>query len=183
VLRALHEAGVKIDVMSGRGVGVVGALFAAIDAAPRTWEEGGVWRRRPPIRMYAWRPALQWAGTFALLSVAILTVPLLVLATGLVAYPLSFLVQMINVDAGFRLASAYVDLVRHGFAPDALPTVIPRLITLCLAIACCVLAVSALRVRFNPDIPGHRDRGRWSARLIGAPWSIERGVRHFRASL
>ena len=47
VLRALHEAGVKIDVMSGRGVGVVGALFAAIDAGAKTWEDGGVWRRKP----------------------------------------------------------------------------------------------------------------------------------------
>jgi hypothetical protein len=183
VLRALHEAGVKIDVMSGRGVGVVGALFSAIDAAPRTWEEGGVWRRRPPIRLYTWRPALQWAGTFALVSVAILAIPLLVLATGLVAYPLSFLVQMINLDAGYRLAAAYVDLVRSAFAPDVLPTVIPRLITFCLAVAFCVLAISAFRVRFNPDFRGHRDRGKWSARLIGAPWSIEQGLRHFRASL
>ena len=46
VLRALHEAGIKIDVMSGRGIGVVGAMFAAIDAAPRTWEDDGAWRRR-----------------------------------------------------------------------------------------------------------------------------------------
>ena len=119
VLRALHEAGVKIDVMSGRGIGVVGALFAAIDAAPRTWEDGGVWRRRPPIRAVRWRPALQWAAMLVVLAVAILAVPLLVLATGLVAYPLSFLVQMINVDAGYRLAAAYADLVRYAFAPDA----------------------------------------------------------------
>jgi hypothetical protein len=180
VLRALHEAGVKVDVMSGRGVGVVGALFAAIDAAPRTWEDDGVWRRRPAIRLYAWRPALQWAMVFVLLAVAILAVPLLVLATGLVAYPLSFLVQMINVDAGYRLAVAYTDFVRYAFAPDALPTLVPRLITLCLSVAFCVSAAAALRVTMTP---GHRDRGRWWARLIGAPWSAERGLRHFRAAL
>ena len=62
VLRALHEAGVKIDVMSGRGIGVVGALFSAIDAGVKTWEEGGVWRRRPPVRMYEWRRPLQLAA-------------------------------------------------------------------------------------------------------------------------
>jgi hypothetical protein len=42
VLRALHEAGIKIDVMSGRGIGVVCALFAAIDAGAKTGRTGGV---------------------------------------------------------------------------------------------------------------------------------------------
>ena len=44
VLRALHEAGVKLDVVAGRGIGVVGALFAAIDGAQRLWDEKGFWR-------------------------------------------------------------------------------------------------------------------------------------------
>ncbi len=48
----------------------------------------------------------------SLAAVAVLAIPLLVLATALVAYPLSFLVQMVNVDAGFRLATAYADMVR-----------------------------------------------------------------------
>lgn len=184
VLRALHEAGVKIDVMSGRGAGVVCALFAAIDAGAKTWEDGGVWRRRPPPRMYRWRPALQWAALFALAAVAVLAIPLLVLATALVAYPLSFLVQMISVDAGFRLAAAYAEMVRYAFAPAMLPTIVPRLLTLCLAIAFLVLAASAIRQR--PDVAhgkGKRDRGRWWARIVGAPWSTEPGLRHFRASL
>jgi hypothetical protein len=184
VLRALHEAGVKIDVMSGRGIGVVGALFAAIDAGAKTWEEEGVWRRKRNPRLYQWRHTLRWAGVLVLAAVAVLAVPLLVLATGLVAYPLSFLVQMVNVDAGFRLAAAYADMVRYAFSPAVLPTAIPRLVTLCLALAFIVLAVAALRQR--PDIAlgkGNRDRGRWWARIIGAPWSVEPGLRHFRASL
>jgi hypothetical protein len=182
VLRALHEAGVKIDVMSGRGVGVVGALFAAIDAAPKTWEAGGIWRRPLPVRMYRWRPALQWGATLALLAAAILAVPLLVLATALAAYPLSFLVQMVNVDAGYRLVAAHADLVRQAFAPGALPTVIPRLVTLSLAAAVCVLGVSAVRRQADAGA-AHRDRGRWWARLIGSPWSAEPALAHFRAAL
>lgn len=184
VLRALHEAGVKIDVMSGRGAGVVCALFAAIDAGPKTWEDGGVWRRRPTPRIYQWRRPLQWASVLALAAVAVLAIPLLVLATALVAYPLSFLVQMVSVDAGFRLAAAYADMVRYAFAPGVLPTIVPRLITLCVASAFIVLAVAAARRR--PDVThgrGNRDRGRWWARVVGAPWSTEPGLRHFRASL
>jgi predicted acylesterase/phospholipase RssA len=39
VLRALHEAGVKIDIVAGRGVGVIGALFAAVDGGQRLARE------------------------------------------------------------------------------------------------------------------------------------------------
>ena len=184
VLRALHEAGVKIDVMSARGIGVACALFAAIDAGAKTWEEGGVWRRTPAPRLYRWRPPLQWAAWLAMAAVGVLAIPLLVLATALVAYPLGFLVQMISVDAGYRTAAAYTDLIRYAFSAPMLPTLVPRLVTLCLASGFLVLAVSATRQR--PDIEygkGTRDRGRWWARLIGAPWIIEPGVRHFRAQL
>jgi predicted acylesterase/phospholipase RssA len=189
VLRALHEAGVKIDVMSGRGVGVVGALFAAIDAAARTWEEDGVWRSRRPVRMYRWRPALQLAVLLAVLAIGLLAVPLLVLATGLIAYPLSFLVQMVSVDSGHRLATSYAAMVGRAFSPTALPTVVPRLVTLSLAGAFGVLAGSALAVhlslvaRGNATTVSHRDRGRWWARLVGSPWSTDPGLRHFRAAL
>jgi hypothetical protein len=193
VLRALHEAGVKLDVVSGRGIGVVGALFAAIDAGAKTWEDGGVWRRRPAPRLYRWRHSLRWAAVFALAAVAVLAIPLLVLATGLIAYPLSFLVQMVSIDSGFRLAAAYADMVRYAFSPTVLPTVIPRLVTLCLTLAFIVLAVSAVRLKadtagWGADRPAgrgrvQRDRGRWWSRIIGAPWSTEPGVRHFRTSL
>jgi hypothetical protein len=192
VLRALHEAGIKIDVMSGRGIGVVCALFAAIDAGAKTWEDGGVWRRRPAVRIYQWRTPLYAAAMFALAGVAALFIPLVVLAVALVAYPLSFLLQMINVDAGLRLASAYADMVRYAFAAAVLPTVVPRLVMLCFACAFAVLAVAAFRFQPPPAVwsaagdggaRGHRDRGRWWARMVGAPWTPEPGLRHFRAAL
>jgi hypothetical protein len=174
VLRALHEAGVKIDVVCGHGIGSVGAVFAAIDAAPRIWEEGGLWRRRPAVRWYRWRPALQSAARLATLAAAVLLVPLLVLATGLIAYPLSFLVQMVNVDAGARMATAHASMIAAAFSAPALPTVIPRLVTLLLAAASIVIAVSAIR---------HRDRSHWWSRLVGSPWTSEPGLRHVQQSL
>ena len=53
VLRALHEAGVKIDIVAGRGVGVVGALFAAVDGAQRLWDDKGFWRAPDMQSLYA----------------------------------------------------------------------------------------------------------------------------------
>src|SRR5476649_381741 len=55
VLRALHESGVKLDIVAGRGVGVVGALFAAVDAAHRLWDDKGFWKAPAVARLYAWR--------------------------------------------------------------------------------------------------------------------------------
>jgi hypothetical protein len=41
VLRALGEAGIKIDVMAGRGIGVGTALAAGREAPARRWGSGG----------------------------------------------------------------------------------------------------------------------------------------------
>ena len=46
VLRALHETGIKVDMVGGRGIGALGAVLHAIDGAARLWEPGGLWRAR-----------------------------------------------------------------------------------------------------------------------------------------
>ena len=62
VLRALHEAGVKIDIVAGRGIGAVGALFAAVDGAQRLWDEKGFWRAAVIGSLYPWRPLVRLAA-------------------------------------------------------------------------------------------------------------------------
>ena len=57
VLRALHEAGVKIDLVAGQGVGAGGAALTAIGGSARLWEESGVWRSPRVASLYAWKPA------------------------------------------------------------------------------------------------------------------------------
>ena len=52
VLRALHEAGLKIDLVAGRGAGVIGAFFAAVDGGAKLWDADGIWRSRPAARFY-----------------------------------------------------------------------------------------------------------------------------------
>src|SRR5258705_13339474 len=77
VLRALHEAGVKLDVVSGHGAGVIGALFAAVDGAHRLWDEGGFWRSPGVGSLYSWRSSLRFVLWSIALSVALVAVPLL----------------------------------------------------------------------------------------------------------
>ena len=87
VLRALQEAGVKLDVLAGQGVGAAAAAIGAIDGSGRLWEPGGVWDRAPIRRMYAWTRPLIAAVTLAGVALLAMVVPLVLAGAG-VAVPL-----------------------------------------------------------------------------------------------
>src|SRR5437867_9159432 len=76
VLRALDEAGVKLDVVAGRGIGVVGAVFAAIDGAQRLWSDKGFWRSPGVTMLYPWRTIPLVAGWALISAVAVVAVPI-----------------------------------------------------------------------------------------------------------
>jgi len=67
VLRALEEAGVKIDVMAGHGVGAASAALAAIGGAARLWEADGLWRQPSVAAFYGWKWPLRAGVWLALL--------------------------------------------------------------------------------------------------------------------
>src|SRR4029450_8077942 len=56
VLRALQEAGVRIDLVAGHGVGAAGAMLSAIDGSGRLWEPAGIWRSPPSPTLLAFPP-------------------------------------------------------------------------------------------------------------------------------
>src|SRR6059036_1917410 len=85
VLRALHEAGVRIDLVAGRGIGAVGAMFAAVDGGQRLWDRDGLWKQTAIARAYRWRAPLRVAGWALFIAAALLAVPLLLFAVGVVA--------------------------------------------------------------------------------------------------
>jgi hypothetical protein len=95
VLRALAEAGVRIDLVAGRGIGAVTALYAAVDAAAALWEPAGLWTGPSRPRLYPWRTI--WAVTGALLAAAIvsLAAPLLVLLVLAIAWLPAFLLELV----------------------------------------------------------------------------------------
>jgi Patatin-like phospholipase len=76
VLRAFQEAGVRIDLVAGHGVGAAGAVLSAIDGSGRLWEPAGIWRSRESQTLYAWTPAVRvalWALLALLVSLLIPT--------------------------------------------------------------------------------------------------------------
>lgn len=167
VMRALHEAGVKIDVVAGHGIGAGAAALAAIDGASRLWDPQGVWRAKGRAGLYGWRRPLRVAGWLAALLLLVLLAPVAVLAFGLVVFLLGFLFEMLQLEAGTVLVSSYADWLQRAFSGGSLPTAVPRLATIVLALLVGLLAVAGLA----PGVRGgSRRTGRpWWWRVAGAP--------------
>jgi hypothetical protein len=183
VLRALHEAGIKIDVVAGRGVGAVATLFAAIDGGARLWEPNALWKRSDATKYYGWRMPLRAAGWALAAAAAILAIPIGLLAAAIVVGVVGLFVTLIGFESsGTALTSAYGRWIETLFAPTALPLFIPRFALLAILAALVVLAagtiVASLRGRARRRT---RAGGPW--RLLGAPLSAQAFFDRCRAEL
>lgn len=173
VLRALHEAGVKLDIVAGRGIGSIGALFAAIDGAHRLWEDRGFWRAPVVRRLYEWRPVLRLSVGALAVATALVAGPLAVVAAGLVVFPVDFLMKMLGASAGAALVDRYVAFVAAAFGPTALPTWLPRLVLIVLGLAGATALTAGWLERHR-----RRHRGRFWWRMVRAPLSATAAVEH-----
>jgi hypothetical protein len=188
-LRALHEAGVKVDVVAGRGVGVIGALFAAIDGGQRLWDDKGFWRSPSVASLYDWRPILRVIVWSLAVAVAVLVVPIALVAAGLVVFPIDFILKLVGVSSAAGLVARYLAFAEAAFAPEALPTWLPRLVLLVLAVAAVAAFLSA-----RSDEGGRHTRGALWWRMLrppltsdlaidrcwGALWDLLRGAAQLR---
>ena len=169
MLRALQEAGVKIDIVAGRGIGTAGAMFSAIDAGDQLWGTAGIWSAGTVSRFYRWRWTLQLAALALALALGSLLVPLTVLVGGLLLFPAGFLFQLFGLETGGWLAVQYAWLVGALFDPGALPLYLPRFVTIMLLLLLGVLAggavVVSLRARRRRRVRG----GIWWE-LLGSPF-------------
>jgi hypothetical protein len=164
VLRALQEAGVKLDLVAGRGVGVVGALFAAIDGAQRLWDEKGFWRAPGVGRLYPWRGSLHVVAWAVAAAVGLVLVPVMFVAAGLIVFPIDFLLKLVGVSAANGFVARYLAFANAAFAPGALPTWLPRLALLALAGGAAMATAGAWGERDR-----RRRRGAFWWRAVPAP--------------
>ena len=169
VLRALHEAGIRIDLVAGRGIGVAGAMFTATDGGAKLWDDNGIWRSADARRYYAWRPTLRAAGWALAAAGVVLALPPALLVLAVVIALAGMLLTFIGFpQAGATVSAAYSRWIEALFAPDALPTVIPRLAVLAALVALAAAAVGVISVTFSK---GSRRRARHgiAGRLLGGP--------------
>jgi hypothetical protein len=168
VLRALQEAGVKIDLVAGQGVGAGAAALMAIDGAARLWDNEGIWRSRKVGRLYTWRWPLRAAAWLGVVLVTILLVPVAVLVAGLLVYLSGFLLEMLQVDAGRGLVSGYSAWLQVAFSGQGLPTSVPRFAVIALTAIAAVLAIGG--VLAGRTVGSRRAERRWWWRVIAAPF-------------
>jgi hypothetical protein len=166
VLRALHEAGVRVDLVAGRGIGALGAMFAAIDGGARLWDADGFWRSNGIDRLYGWRPRLRAAGWALAVAAAFLLLPVALLAGIAVLYLVAWMLALAGATGvSTTVGGAAGRLLNALFDPGALPTIVPRLAMLSVIVALAILigaAWSARQRRSRHEITG------WGL-LTGAP--------------
>jgi hypothetical protein len=170
-LRALQEAGVKVDIVAGQGIGAAAAALAAIDGGARLWEDGGLWRSQGVRQFYEWKWPLRAAGWLSLLLAGVLLIPLLFLAIGLVVYPLSFLLTMLGTSAGASLLAWYSTFLQTSFAGENLPTIGPRLAVIALGVLVLCVAGSVALAHWRAPVV-RRARGNWWWRIAAAPLDV-----------
>ena len=125
-MRALQEAGVKIDIVGGRGIGAVSAVLAAVDGSAQLWEDGGFWRSDAVPELYRWRWPFRALRLLGISLIAVLAVPALVIAAALFVYPAAMVLGMAGLESGSRLVEGFVALLSAAFSPSALPSWLPR---------------------------------------------------------
>ena len=168
VLRSLVDAGVKIDLVAGRGIGAVGAMFAAVDGGSRLWARNGLWRSRGVRRTYRWRQTLRGAAWMLAAAFAMTLLPLAALALAALVYPVGYFLSLVGVEYGAALAAAYEGWLRTVFAPAVLPVYLPRIVVIAVASLLILLSIDAVERAFRGRAR-RGVRGGWWWRLLGAP--------------
>jgi hypothetical protein len=186
VLRALHEAGVRTDLVAGRGMGAVSAMFAAVDGGARLWEASGVWKNTPASSFYHWRRALQFAGWAFVAAGLILCFPVLLFACAILVGLAGLLLTLVGFErAGSVLSIRFTSWLGALFEPSSLPTTVPRLVLLAVLIAVGALAANVIVTRATARVQRRTIRSGFEVawRLIGSPISTARTFETFAAEL
>ena len=84
VLKALDEAGVRIDILVGSGVGVLAAAFGAAASGSTLYGENGFWRELSVRKVFRLRPGLRFLRLLGIVALSAFLIPaLLALIFGL----------------------------------------------------------------------------------------------------
>ena len=183
VLRALHEAGVRTDLVAGRGAGAASAMFAAVDGGVRLWDATGLWKGQAAAGFYPWRGSLRVAGWALAAAGALLLFPLLLFACAIAFSSVGLLLTLAGLEqAGSALTAWFAAALVNWFSPGALPTIIPRLVLLAV-----LIGTASVVAGFTSEYWRRRVRRRtrlglvW--RLLGSPLSARSACGQFTAEL
>ena len=181
VMKALAEAGVKVDLVAGRGMGAASAMLAALDGGTRLWQASGAWSGPRAAALYGWRLPWRLTGWAIAICFGVLAVPILVQVAAALLYPFAYAAHLTGMDSDGRLAQAFVAAIAATFQHVVFAQVIPRVAVLSLLGAALFLAGEyVLRKRGS----GRRRVEGWPWWIaLGAPLDAQRAYRHFAQAL
>lgn len=182
VLRAFQEAGVKIDLVAGSGMGVASALFAAIDGGARLWDADGLWRSAAAARYFRVRRSIRVAAWALACSLSVVLLPLAALAAGALVYPIGFILRLAGVTSAAWASRAYTSAVETAFDPAFLPSLLPRAFLVSLALVIGVVGALAIGVLVSGGGRRRDDAPIWW-RIVGAPLSADGAAQAISRSL
>ena len=174
-LRALDEAGVKLDIVGGRGVGILSAILSAVDGGSQLWDANGFWRSPAVHTMYQWRWPLRLLRIVGATLLAIFGIPAAILLVALLVYPLALVLGMAGLDAGATLMQGFNTQLGLAFSPAVLPTWIPRLAAIVAGVGLAILAVGAALTAWRAPLR-RRSSGSHAWALLGSPIDVTGGM-------
>jgi hypothetical protein len=195
-IRALSEAGAKIDLVAAHGPGIANACIASVDGGQKLGEPGSPWAAASLLKAYRWRTALRTASLGVMVALAALLIPLAVLVIAALIYAASLMAALLSLtSASAWLIHAYAVTLDILFHPPILPTVVPRLMVLSLLATAGVLLAAWFQAQRRRSSRRRSSGALWwqvfgspiDARepadtLIGALWAIVRGAASGSAS-
>jgi hypothetical protein len=168
VLRAFHEAGLRLDLVAARRIGSVGAMFAAVDGGQRLWDRAGLWKGGSLAHAYRWRLPLRIAGWAMAVAAALLATPLVIFGLGVVASLLALLLKLLTFDgASVAVTSGYSRMLTCCSRRRRCRRFVPGLIVASLIVAGPALGVSLALSLWRAPIRRRLREGRfggWLAR-------------------
>lgn len=175
VVKALHGAGVRLDVVLGRGAGALVAVHAAIDADGQLGGESGLFglvAKRPP-----WQLRPLYKVTLACLAVtfAAFLSPVLFGLIALLLLPFVALGSLVTESTSMTVAPTWLPRLFELGAPLYLRAMVVPLVALC-AFWLIWWAVSFVRERRVPSLPEPYELSSLSAALESSLWKVVRGA-------
>lgn len=169
VIRALSEAGTKIDLIGAHGPGIANACIASVDGGQKLGEVGSPWASAGLLKSYRWRAGLRAAGWGVIVALASLLLPLGVLVVAALLYAASLLAALVNLTGvAASLVTAYGVTLDILFHPPILPTVVPRVMVLSLLVTAGILFGAWFRAR-RAKPSRRRSSGAFWWHLFGSP--------------
>jgi len=178
VMKALHNAGVRIDVVLGRGAGALVAVLSAIDADGQLGGDDGLLAQVGQVgKRRVWRLQPLYKVTLACLalSFAAFLSPVLVGLIALLMLPFAALGRLVTESGAAGPAPTWFGYLLEAGEPLYLRAMVVPLIVLC-AFWLVWWAYALVRERHMPSLPELYELDSLSALLESSLWRAVRGA-------